>query len=536
MSSSDEIVLGIDLGTTYSCAAYVGDGIPRVIPSEKGYTTMPSVVGLSPKGEIVVGHPAMDQMVTKPSETIYGSKRLVGRKFNSYIVQEMRQFMSYPIVEGSNGEAAVKIGEKQYDLSEISSFILSEIVAVAQGQLETKISRAVITVPAYYNDNQRQAVKRAGVMAGLQVDRIVNEPTAAAIAYGFNRKFKQTILIYDFGGGTFDVSVLQVNNNKFKVLATGGDTFLGGVDVDNRLTAYALEQFRKATGKDLVSEKVAMQRLRQAAEQCKRDLSDRTSVEMLLPFITKINDEAVDLRIKLTRDQLNRLSAHFVDRTLQMCDDVLDSVGMKSSQIDAVLLVGGQTRMPLIRERIAKHFGKEPRKGVHPEEVVALGAAILANMGAKGSSVQLRDVLSIPIGVALPGGGFKVIMDRNTPIPTSKSFRVTVKKDDMLVIDLYQGEHKRVLQNEYLGTFSFPAPEKGRRGGRDLEMRFELSPECLLAVHVRDLETGETTSTAMVTVQSPKSLKEALAAEAKEGTTPKSGWFQSFARGILGKD
>ncbi len=506
MPASKEIILGIDLGTTYSCAAYFQDGYPRIIPSEKGYTTVPSVVGLNRKGEIVIGHTAMDQMVTKPGETIYGSKRLIGRKFASMIVQQMRKIMTYPIVEGSNGEAAVILGGKPYDLSQISAFILSEIRDVAQGQLECPIHRAVITVPAYYNDNQRQAVKKAGHLAGFQVDRIVNEPTAAAIAYGFNKGFNHKILVYDFGGGTFDVSILHVHGNEFKVLATGGDTFLGGIDIDNRLKAYVLKKFQEATGKDLSSEPVPIQRLRAASEQTKRDLSSQETLEMLLPFITEVKGKPVDLRIKITRVELNRLAADLVDRTITICDEVLTAIGIKKTDLNEILLVGGQTRMPLVRHKVEKHFGKTPRKGVHPEEVVALGAAILANPEAATSQVQLRDVLSIPIGIALANGKFKVILDRNTPIPASKTYRVTLKNDKGLVIDIYQGEKTFVRENEYLGKFWFPPPPKGLRGGIDLEMRFELSAECLLTVRVKDLETGEQTSTKMMTMQTQISL------------------------------
>jgi molecular chaperone DnaK len=418
-----------------------------------------------------------------------------------------------------------------YELSEISALILSELKDIAQSQLEKKVLHAVITVPAYYGDLQRQAVKKAGSLAGLIVDRIVNEPTAAAVAYGYNKNLKQRVLVYDFGGGTFDVSVLQVKGNDFKVLATGGDTFLGGVDIDNRMVAYAVDRFREATGKDLASDKMAVQRIRAAAELSKRELSTQTSVELLLPYITQVNGKPVDMKIIFSRDLLNRLSIDLVDRTLEICDDVLASISCRKTEIEEILLVGGQTRMPLVQDQIKNHFGKLPRKGVHPDEVVAIGAAILANPDHACKKVALHDVLSIPIGIALAGGKFKVILDRNTPVPASKSYRVTLTREDSLVVDVYQGESPAILQNEYLGTFTFPNPAPGKRGGRTLEMKFELGAECLLTVLVRDLETHEQTLVKMMTLQSPKSLQDSL----RNATEEERGWIKKWARKIFGK-
>lgn len=535
MASSQDIILGIDLGTTYTCAAYVENGQPKIIPSEKGYASIPSVVALTKKGEIVTGQAALDHMVVDPGNSIYGAKRLVGRKFSSMAVQETRHFMSYSIVPGSSGEAAVLLGGKTYSLSQISAYILSGIREVAQGMLDRKIDRAVITVPAYYNDNQRQAVKKAGALAGLKVEKIVNEPTAAAVAFGFKKGLDQKILVYDLGGGTFDVSILQVQGNVFRVLATGGDTFLGGVDIDNRLTAYALERFHKVTGKDLASERVAVQRVRQAAEFSKRNLSLENNVEMLLPYVTDVNGKPTDLRIKLNRELLNRLSGDLIDRTLILADQVMNSVQLKKSDIDEILLVGGQTRMPMVQEKVQKHFSKGPRKGVHPDEVVALGAAILANPEAMELEITLRDVLSIPIGISLAAGKFKIILDRNTPIPASKAYKVAVTHEHEVMIDIYQGEYASILKNEYLGTFRFPAPIKGKRGGRNLEMRFDLSAECLLTVKVRDVETGKQTMTEMVAMQDPKSIEESLGGTARgKGTSKRSG-FSSFVRKMLGR-
>lgn len=534
MPKAKNFILGIDLGTTNSCASYVDeDGHPRIIRSGKGYTTLPSVVGMNKKGEVVVGHTALDQMISNPSDTIYGSKRLIGRKYQSLVVQEMRELMPYNIVAGTNGEAGVLMGGQVYDLSEISSMILTEIKQYAEGTLEAEVYEAIITVPAYYNDNQRQAVKRAGELAGLEVKRIINEPTAAAIAYGLNKGLKQKILVYDFGGGTFDVSIMEIRGNEFKVIATGGDTFLGGIDIDNRLTGFALERFRNQTGKDLINEKVAVSRLRMAAEQAKCNLSIQKSVDILLPYITEIEGKAVDMKLQVTRDQLNQLSKDLVERTLLMCDEVMESSGIKREKIDEIILVGGQTRMPMVREMIEAHFHKLPRKGVHPEEVVAIGASILAEPEIASSPVELHDVLSIPIGIALLNGKFKVVLDRNTAIPAKRSFKITQDRLEALMVDIYQGDRAHILENEYLGTFCFPSPEPGEEG-RSLEMRFELSAECLLRVRIKDPRSGEEIVTEMITLQTPPSMKRAMQEALQNNKVEKSTGFRAFAQRILG--
>ncbi|MFH1018444.1 MAG: Hsp70 family protein [Pseudomonadota bacterium] len=533
MAVQDDIVIGIDLGTTYSCAAVVREGRPHVIPSEQGYLTVPSVVALDKTGGIIVGQPALDQIVINPTQTIFGSKRLIGRKFNSILVQKMLGAMTYPIVEGPNSEAAVILGGKMRSMTEISSHILGEVKEMAQGRLGTEIHRAIITVPAYYNDNQRQAVVEAGKRAGFTVEGIVNEPTAAAIAYGYNKGLEQKILVYDLGGGTLDISILKVRANSFTVLATGGNTFLGGVDFDTRITEHMVEKFNQATGKDLTGEKVAMQRVRSAAEHAKRELSTEKIASIELPYITEVDRAPVDLKMKLTREQLVNLTSDLVERTIETCGEVLASIPMKTKDLDEILLVGGQTRMPLVQSRIAEFFGKPPRKGVHPDEVVALGAAILADSVAKHADVRLSDVLAIPIGVALPSGKFKAILRRNTPLPASKTYKLTADEKS-IEIDIYQGESKNVLENEYLGTFCFPSPPRQKRGSRKLEMRFDLSPQCLLRVQATDLGTGEKTYAQMVTQQTPKSLVAGMEA-AMASRTRKPHWLVLFAQRILGK-
>jgi molecular chaperone DnaK len=534
MAGTENICIGIDLGTTFSCAAVVRNGKPRIIPSGKGYLTVPSVVGLTRKGEIIVGQPALDQMVTSPGQTIYGSKRLVGRKYNSMIVQKMLRVMNYPIIEGTDGEAAVKLAEQPYSLEQISAFILGEVKDMAQGTLGMEVKRAVITVPAYYNDNQRQAVVRAGELAGFKVERIVNEPTAAAIAYGFNRGFDQKILVYDLGGGTFDLSILNVRGNDFRVIATGGDTFLGGVDFDTCITEYIIDKFAEVTGKDIRPEKVAVERVRAAAERAKRELSLQREANIELPYLTEIKNEPIDLRIKLTQTQLNRLTKDLVVRTIQICEQVLQSVAIKPKEIDEILLVGGQTRMPLVQREVERFFGKAPRKGVHPDEVVALGASILGDSFISKTAVALHDVLAIPVGIALPNNRFKPILGNNTPIPASKSYKLTAIKTDAIEIDIYQGESENVLEDEYLGTFCFPPPPKERKGQQRLEMKFELSADCLLSVTATDLDTGKQTSAKMVTRQTPKSLVESMKAAMAEPASAKPKWFLAFAQRVLG--
>ncbi|MCB0308068.1 MAG: Hsp70 family protein [Bdellovibrionales bacterium] len=536
MPKPKNYILGIDLGTTNSCASYVDDhGIPRIIRSSNGTTTLPSVVSIDKNGRPIVGQPALDHMITNPSDTIYGSKRLIGRKFRSLLVQEMVGIMPYNIVSGTGGEAAVLMGGQIFDLSEIASLILCEIKEYSEGALETELENVVITVPAYYTDSQRQAVKRAGEMAGFNVNRIVNEPTAAAIAYGLNKNYKQRVLVYDLGGGTFDVSVLEIRDNDFKVIATGGDTFLGGIDIDIRLTGHLIENFKDHMGKDLVKEKIAIARLRLAAEQAKCQLSIMKTTELFVPFITEINQKAADLKLMITRDTLEKLSVDLIERTLSMCDEVLETSGIKKSSIDEIVLVGGQTRMPLIYDKITKHFRKKPKKGVHPEEVVALGASILANPTIAVSPVTLKDVLSIPIGIAMNNGKFRIILRENTPLPASRTFKLTQNRAETLMVDVYQGNRERIMENEYLGTFCFPPPEEDEKG-RSLDMRFELSKECILRVSMRNPHTGEQDLSEMITLQTPHSLKRSMEEALQNSKMEKSTGFRAFAQRILGME
>ena len=530
-------VLGIDMGTTNTCAASVRNRIPKVVPTDRGNLILPSVVAISARGDLLVGGSAKDQMITNPKNTIWGAKRLIGRKYNSRLVQELRQYYPYDIVEGPDGEAAVNLGGKTYTLPQISSFVLSQVKTIAEQFLGGKVDAAVISVPAYYNDNQRNAVKEAGRLAGFEVKRIVNEPTAAALAYGFNRGLDQKILVYDLGGGTFDVSVLHVSGNVFEVLATGGDTFLGGVDFDNRIIDYVLESFRQETKNDLSQNTVAMQRIKNASEAAKIDLTLIPNVMIELPFVDEKKGRPVDLRIPLTRDQLNGLTEDLVDRTFAICDQVLAEKGIDRQSIAEVILVGGQSRMPLVQQKIQQHFGKPARKGVHPDECVALGAALLGDSLGSIDAVTLLDALSMPIGFALPSGRFKTIVEKNALIPLVKSFRLPAPKDPgapFIELDIFQGESELVENNEYLGTLKVPASSAGRK------IDFRLTEECLLQVVVD--EPSGPRRIQLATHDTPESLKKALEVDSarrqssgveKEQSKGQGGLFSSLKR-ILG--
>jgi molecular chaperone DnaK len=499
--SESKPILGIDLGTTNTCVAYVRNKLAKVVPSDKGSLILPSVVAVSEKGDLLVGNMAKDQMVVNPRNTIYGAKRLIGRKYNSKVVQDIKHYFSYEIVEGPQGEAAVVLAGKVYTLPQISSFVLQHCKRVAEATLGQEISDAVISVPAYYNDNQRQAVKEAGKLAGFNVRRIVNEPTAAALAYGLNRGFDHKVLVYDLGGGTFDVSVLQLHGNVMEVLATGGDTFLGGVDFDNRIIDFVLEEFRNETKIDLTQSPIAMQRIKNAAEAAKIDLSLLSNVVIELPYITDRRGKPVDLRIPVSRERVNALVMDLVEKTFELVERVLGEKNLKRADIQEVLLVGGQTRMPLVQGKAHQYFGRPPRKGVHPDESVALGAALLADSMQEIDSVTLVDVLSMPIGFAMSGGRFRKVIEKNTQIPAQKSFRLPpAKNGSELELDIFQGDSEKILDNEYLGTLRFPPDSAGQR------VNFNLDEECLLHVTVQS-NTAVPKEVLLATRDTPEALK-----------------------------
>ncbi|MGZ3457188.1 MAG: TIGR02266 family protein [Archangium sp.] len=507
-------IIGIDLGTTNSCAAYVRHNKPGVLPSREGHNTVPSIIALNARGKLVVGHPAKGQMLTNPRQTVYGAKRLVGRPYESPLVREIKDRFAYEIAPGDNGEAAVRLGDRIYTLQQISALILREVKEVAQNQLGQPVSRAVITVPAYYNDNQRQAVREAGRLAGLHVERILNEPTAAALAYGFGRKLTQRVLVYDLGGGTFDASVLELNDTVYEVVSTGGDTFLGGIDFDNAIVEYLLEQFHQGTGLTFQGDRVAMQRIQDAAERAKCALSERSEVRVHVAFLTMIDGNPVDLDVPLTREKLVELTEALVDRTLHVCADVLDAKGLTPKDIDEIILVGGQSRFPLVHEKISWFFGKAPAKNVHPDEAVALGAALLAQSIDSGQidGVVLVDVLPMSIGVGLPGGRFKPALERNMPLPATKSYQLSTSRDDQPEMELIilQGDSERAVENEYLGTLKLSGLPPGPRGSVKVSVIFEVNNECILQVTAREQTSGLEVMSLFTTRDTPEEVKAKL--------------------------
>ncbi|WP_408890372.1 TIGR02266 family protein [Myxococcus faecalis] len=507
------VVIGIDLGTTNSCAAYVRNGKPGVLNSREGHNTVPSIIAVNTRGKLVVGHPAKGQMLTNPRQTVYGAKRLVGRAYDSAIVENIKDKFHYEITAGANGDAGVKLSDKVYSLQQISALILREVREVAQNQLGQPVSRAVVTVPAYYNDNQRHAVREAGKLAGLYVERILNEPTAAALAYGYGRKLNQRVLVYDLGGGTFDASVLELADNVYEVISTGGDTFLGGIDFDNAIVTYLLEEFQKKTGRTFQGDRVALQRINDAAERAKCALSERSEMRVHVAFVTMIDDKPYDLDVTLTRQKLVELTEGLVDRTVKVCDEVLKAKNLGPKDIDEVILVGGQSRFPLVHEKITRFFGKAPSKGVHPDEAVALGAALLAHSLGQLEGVVLIDVLPMAIGVGLPGGRFKPVLERNTSLPSTKSYTLSTHRDGQTELELtvFQGDSERASDNEYLGTLKLAGLPKLPRGAVQVTVTFEVNNESLLKVTARESSSGREVTSTFSTKDTPEAVKARLA-------------------------
>ena len=525
-------IIGIDLGTTNSAAAVVKEGKPFIIPSREGYNTIPSVVALNDKGNIIVGHQAKGQLLINPKSTVYGFKRLVGRQYRSPVVTDLVGRFSYEIAQGLRGEASVKLGDKIYSLQKISSMVLSEVKELAERWLGEPVSRAVITVPAYYNDNQRQAVRAAGALAGLDVERILNEPTAAAVAFAHGRQLEERVMVYDLGGGTFDTSVLQLHGNVYEVLSTGGDTFLGGVDFDKELINELLLRFKQKHGVDFSGDRVAYQRINDAAERAKISLSERLTTQVKVPFVAMINDKGYDVDETVTRAELDKLTTALVDRTLRVCDDVLTNCGLKVADIGEVLLVGGQSRAPLVRQKIREFFGKEPSKAVHPDEAVALGASLLAHSIQTGEigGIVLMDVLPMSIGVGLPGGRFKKIVERNTPLPHRKTHSVWTSEDQqkMLEIAIFQGESDKAQENEYLGTLLVADLPPGIKGNVVFDIIFSISPESILTVTAEERGTARSVTATFSTQDTPEAVRGRLGtpsqAEAQEEEA-KGGMF-----------
>ncbi len=520
-------IVGIDLGTTNSCAAVVKDGRPYVIPSREGHNTVPSIVALNSRHKIVVGHLAKAQLLTNPKATVYGAKRLVGRPFESEVVQDIRTKFAYEIVPDANGLAAVRLGPETLSLEQVSALVLREVKEVAQNHLGEEVNRAVITVPAYYNERQRAAVRNAGALAGLHVERIVNEPTAAALAYAFGRHLNQRVLVYDLGGGTFDASVLELNDNVYEVVSTGGDTFLGGVDFDNRIVERLLEVWKESTGEAFGGDRVALSRLVDAAERAKCALSERAEFPVHLPFLALKDGHPVSLDTSLFRAQVASMVAPLVDRTIEVCQDVLLAKGLRPKDIQEVLLVGGQSRMPLVHEKVAAFFGKPPSRSVHPDEAVAIGAALLAHSLGSAEGVVLIDVLPMSIGIGLPGGRVKTIIERNTALPARKQYGLATSRDGQTEFELVvvQGESPIASECEYLGTLRLGGLPAGPRGRVKIAVTFELGAECLLTVTARELETGKQVQAVMSTREGPSAASRRLEHGESDGAKVETGSF-----------
>jgi len=486
--------IGIDLGTTNSAVAVVIGGEPVVIPNQEGQRTTPSVVAFTDKGERLVGQVAKRQAITNPENTIFSIKRLMGRKYNSQEVQEAKKRLPYKIVEAPNGDAHVEVMGKRYSPPEISAMILQKLKQAAEDYLGESVTEAVITVPAYFDDSQRQATKDAGRIAGLNVLRIINEPTAAALAYGLDKKKEEKIAVYDLGGGTFDISILEIGEGVIEVRATNGDTYLGGDDFDIRIMDWLIDEFKKQEGIDLRKDRMALQRLKEAAERAKIELSSAMETEINLPFITADASGPKHLLMKLTRARFEQLVDDLIQKSFEPCKKALSDAGLSTSQIDEVILVGGQTRTPKVQSSVQEFFKKEPNKTVNPDEVVAIGAAIQAAI-LKGEvkEVLLLDVTPLSLGIETLGGVFTKIIERNTTIPTKKSQIFTTAADNQtaVTIKVYQGEREMAADNKLLGVFELVGIPPAPRGIPQIEVTFDIDANGILHVSAKDLATGK---------------------------------------------
>ncbi|KFA89279.1 molecular chaperone DnaK [Archangium violaceum] len=498
---SDDIAIGIDLGTSTSCVSVVQDGQPFVIPNEWGETTHASCVSFLEDGSVLVGNAAKRNIITNPECTVYSAKRLIGRYYFSDEVKKAQAVMPYQIVEGDNNSVRIAVRGRDYSLPEISALVLKEMKAIAEGYLGREITKAAITVPAYFNDNQRQATKDAGRIAGLEVLRILNEPTAAALAYGFGREVSQRVVVYDLGGGTFDVSILEIGKDVFEVLSTAGDTYLGGDDFDDRIMTWLADDFMKRTRLDLRQNKYCLQMLKDAAERAKIDVGSTGLAEVNCQGICQdANGNVLDLTGRLTQDQFNRMVMDLVQRTFKVCDEALQSARMTAADIDAVILVGGPTRLPIIRNSVRHYFQKEPKEGINPDQVVAMGAALQSNaLLDAATETFLVDVTPLSLRIGTVGGYTEKVIDKNTPVPIDRSKTFTTSRDgqEKVKIRVYQGESNRADECEMLGEFEFSGFRIGYRGEVKIDVTFEINTDGLVNVSATDQETGQKTSTTL---------------------------------------
>jgi molecular chaperone DnaK len=517
-----ETVIGIDLGTTNSCVAVVEGGQPVVIANRGGYKTTPSMVAITEAGKRLVGHIAKRQAVTNAEHTVFAAKRLIGRKWDSQQVQNAVANCPYTIVKGPHNDVRIQLRGKVYSVPEVSAMILQEMKMIAEDYLGHAVEKAVITVPAYFNDGQRQATKDSGRIAGLDVIRIINEPTAAALAYGFGKTTDKTVAVYDLGGGTFDISILEISGTGvFKVVSTAGDTFLGGEDFDLRIIQWLVDSFKDEHGIDLREDRMALQRLKDAAEKAKCELSAVEQTEVNLPFIiSNSRNEALHLQRVLGRPQLEELTRDLVERTIQTCEQTLEEAGLDKDEIEEVILVGGMTRMPLVQRKVEEFFEREPSKGVHPDEVVALGAAIQGMaLTQEQSEMILLDVTPHTLGIMVVGGYFEELIPLNTTVPTSRSKVFTTVRDNQTAVKILvmQGESHRADENELLGEFILTGLRKAPVGQVEVEVTFEINADGIVSVHAKDLETGQQQSIT-VTATSGLTVDEIqnMVSEAKE--------------------
>ncbi|MFZ5470540.1 MAG: molecular chaperone DnaK [Myxococcota bacterium] len=496
---ADDIAIGIDLGTSYSCVAVVQNGEPLVLPNEWGEPVHASCVSFQEDGTVLVGNNAKKNIITNAENTVYSAKRLIGRFYFSDEVKKAQAVMPYQIVEGANNSVRIQIRERTFALPEISALVLKEMKAIAEGYLGRPVSKAVITVPAYFNDNQRQATKDAGRIAGLDVLRMLNEPTAAALAYGFGRDVSQKIVVYDLGGGTFDVSILEIGKDVLEVLATAGDTYLGGDDFDDRIMTWLAEDFLSRTGLDLRQNKFCLQMLKDAAEKAKIDVGQTGVADILCAGICQdAEGRVLDVKAQLTTEQFNKMVMELVQRTFKVCDEALQSARITAADVDAVILVGGPTRLPIVRNSVKHYFQKEPLEGINPDQVVAMGAALQANTLLDSvTETVLVDVTPLSLRLGTVGGYTEKIIDKNTPVPIDKAKTFTTSRDgqEKVKIRVYQGESNKADECELLGEFEFSGFRIGYRGDVKIEVTFEINTDGIVNVSAADLETGQKTST-----------------------------------------